>query len=670
MEGKVVLLEPLLLLRQILLFFCKLLWFVRCTMKDRVIYKAGDFVGGVMRQLVCLICLFTALLCWGGECQAVSWAGNMGPIMGPDADITSGYGWRIHPVTGEAKFHHGVDISDGIEGTPVYAACDGTIDYAGPSSGFGQHIELGAKDDHYGSLEIVYGHCIPIVGAGTSVTKGQQIGNAYTIGTSTGSHCHLELYINDVETDPGVLFTQYAGASGGVMGPGLSPAATKLTFDAAYKFGEPLKEFSENISKGCIEGLEKLKDAMVYLFIIIITIDLIYGVSMLMIDSEQGNNLFKWLLSKTLMYLILYYIISNWAGSVANFLRDFYVGAASSATGIGIEAAQNAVADPFDVLQKGAHLVAPIIQNLHATDGLILAGLNILAMIILLLLCAIICFQILMAYIEFYMVMLFSFVLFVTSGSKHVRQFAARGFNAVFMVCAKLMFMVFFALMVQNVMSGLQADNLVKQETITVASGGEKEVFDTLRSLGATDAQIAGIMGNIRQEDGTFNPAETNSSGHKGLFQLSPSRWKGLEEYCQSQTPPLNPYSNATQVIYVITIENYNGLGNLLNVIPSSDPVAAAEYFVNEIEVSGESPGEPGYDNRVKYAKDYAARIHGHVLDGATNGMTTSMTVSVMDFVMLCKIIVVLLAFMYIADRISNSLIKGFANGGFKFGND
>ena len=63
-------------------------------------------------------------------------------------------------------------------------------------------------------------------------------------------------------------------------------------------------------------------------------------------------------------------------------------------------------------------------------------------------------------------------------------------------------------------------------------------------------------------------------------------------------------------------------------------------------------------------------RIHDGILEGATNGMTTQMTVSVMDFALLCKIIVILLAFMFIADRISSSLIKGFANGGFKFGND
>lgn len=635
---------------------------------------------GVQLAIGLLVMSFV-LLFLGRYCAAQSWAGNMGPILGEGATVTSPYGWRYHPIQGVWKYHKGVDVSDAYGndyGKPVYAPCDGVISYSNAVQGYGWYITIKAEDDNYPSgLLVSFGHTLPIsrLGVGTKVKKGEQIGYEANVGNITGPHVHLEVHTGSgEELNPEWFFTQYAGGSGGSSMSGANMVITKLVFNAAYKFGEPLQELAENISNACVSGLDKLKDAMVYLFWIIVTIDLIYGVSMLIIDSEQGNNLFKWLLSKTLMYLILFYIISNWAGTVANFMRDFYIGAAATATGSSIEAAQNAVANPFDILQKGASIVAPIIQNMTNIVGVIMFGLMFLAMIVMFGLCAIICFQILMAYIEFYMVMLSSFVLFVTSGSKHVRQFAARGFNAMFMVCAKLMFMVFFSMMVQNVMTNLQTDNLIEQQTITVAAGGEKEVFDTLKSLGATDAQIAGIMGNIRQEDGPFNPAEKNSDGYTGLFQLSPGyRWPNFVEWCNEQSPPLNPYSNAIQVIYVITKEGYKLTGverNLLNEIPSSDPVAAAAYFVENIEVSGEKPGSEGYENRMNYARNYAERIHDGILEGATNGLTTQATIVVMDFLLLCKIIIILLAFMFIADRISSSLIKGFANGGFKFGND
>lgn len=629
------------------------------------------------RQLLgCFFFVMIVLLCMGRGCSAQTWAGNMAPVMGDGAIVTSHFGYREDPQTGEGKFHKGVDVSDGIEGTPVYAACDGIIGDAGffDPNGYGAWIEIYTEDDQYGTIMVGYAHCRPtpeVLNGNWSlrVTKGQYIGNAITIGKSTGSHAHIEVRQGNDQgnpLDPGIFFPSYAGGSGGAAMSGIEVAVTKLQFDVAYKFGEPLQEFSETISKACISGLDKLKDVMVYLFFILITIDLIYGVSMLMIDSEQGNSLFKWLLSKTLMYLILLYIISNWAGTVANFMRDFYVGAAATATGSSITDAQNAVANPFDLLQKGASIVAPIVQNIVNPAGIILSGVMFLAMVVLFGLCAIICFQILMAYIEFYMVMIFGFVLFVTSGSKHVRQFAARAFNAMFMVCAKLMFMVFFSMMVQNVMTNLQTDNLIKQHTITVAAGGEKEVFDTLKGMGASDGQIAGIMGNIKQEDGPFNPAEQNELGYTGLFQWDPvDRWPRFVEWCEKQSPPLNPYSNAVQVRYAVT-EEY---GNLLPEI-SSDPQQAAADWHRIFERSLEGPGDEGYDNRLKNALGYQMRIHDGILEGATNGMTTRMTVSVMDFALLCKIIVILLAFMFIADRISSSLIKGFANGGFKFGND
>lgn len=633
------------------------------------------------RLLGCFFFVMIVLLCMGRGCSAQSWAGNMAPVMGDGAIVTSSFGWRVHPISGEYKLHKGVDVSDGIEGTPVYAACDGVIGDAGyfDSGGYGAWIEIYTEDDQYGTLCVGYGHCYPskkvLNEAGKwslHVTKGEYIGNAITIGSSTGSHAHIEVRQGNAQgnpLDPGIFFPSYAGGSGGAAMSGIEVYVTKLQFDVAYKFGEPLQEFSETISKACISGLDKLKDVMVYLFFILITIDLIYGVSMLMIDSEQGNNLFKWLLSKTLMYLILLYIISNWAGTVANFMRDFYVGAAATATGSSITDAQNAVANPFDLLQKGASIVAPIIQNMANPLGIIFSGLMFLAMVVLFGLCAIICFQILMAYIEFYMVMIFGFVLFVTSGSKHVRQFAARAFNAMFMVCAKLMFMVFFSMMVQNVMTNLQTDNLIKQNIITVAAGGEKEVFDTLKSLGATDAQIAGIMGNIKQENGPFNPAEQNESGYTGLFQWDPTfRWPRFVEWCNGQSPSLNPYSNAIQVRYAVLEEK--GYAPMLGKISASDPEQAAADWNSMFEGSGEGPGDDGYEKRLSNARQYAMRIHDGILEGATNGMTTRMTVSVMDFALLCKIIVILLAFMFIADRISSSLIKGFANGGFKFGND
>ena len=168
------------------------------------------------RLLGCFFFVMIVLLCMGRGCSAQSWAGNMAPVMGDGAVVTSSFGYRVHPISGETKFHKGVDISDGIEGTPIYAACDGVIGDAGyfDPNGYGAWIEIYTEDDQYGTLMVGYAHCIPVDGIskGVYVTKGKQIGVAVTIGASTGSHAHIEVRQgNDQGTplDPGIFFPSY-----------------------------------------------------------------------------------------------------------------------------------------------------------------------------------------------------------------------------------------------------------------------------------------------------------------------------------------------------------------------------------------------------------------------------------------------------------------------------
>ena len=103
--------------------------------------------------------------------------------------VTSGFGWRTHPVTGEKKFHNGVDF--GLdEGTPVYASESGVVDSAGwNDGGYGNMIELkGSQFKH------VYAHLSSFeVKTGDSVMKGQKIGEVGSTGRSTGPHLHWEV---------------------------------------------------------------------------------------------------------------------------------------------------------------------------------------------------------------------------------------------------------------------------------------------------------------------------------------------------------------------------------------------------------------------------------------------------------------------------------------------
>jgi murein DD-endopeptidase MepM/ murein hydrolase activator NlpD len=112
--------------------------------------------------------------------------------------ITSGFGMRMHPILGYARFHRGVDIG-AAWGTPIMAATDGRVVTAGWGSGYGNMVQL----NHAGGLSTRYGHMSRVaVRAGQTVRQGQVIGYVGSTGMSTGPHLHYELYRNGQLTDP------------------------------------------------------------------------------------------------------------------------------------------------------------------------------------------------------------------------------------------------------------------------------------------------------------------------------------------------------------------------------------------------------------------------------------------------------------------------------------
>lgn len=110
------------------------------------------------------------------------------PITG--AVISSGFGWRVHPITGERRLHKGVDFA-APTGTPIFAAADGVVTDAGwTDGGYGNIVELRHGD---GSVTL-YAHTNRVyVSKGQVVNKGQAIAEVGTTGRSTGPHLHFEV---------------------------------------------------------------------------------------------------------------------------------------------------------------------------------------------------------------------------------------------------------------------------------------------------------------------------------------------------------------------------------------------------------------------------------------------------------------------------------------------
>jgi murein DD-endopeptidase MepM/ murein hydrolase activator NlpD len=122
------------------------------------------------------------------------------PLQGGGVNISSVFGWRIHPIFHTRKFHEGVDFASQT-GIPIYAAGDGVVEKAGWSGGYGNFVEL----KHVNGFETGYGHMSKIANAtvpGAAVRQGQIIGYVGSTGNSTGPHLHFEVRINGNFVDP------------------------------------------------------------------------------------------------------------------------------------------------------------------------------------------------------------------------------------------------------------------------------------------------------------------------------------------------------------------------------------------------------------------------------------------------------------------------------------
>jgi murein DD-endopeptidase MepM/ murein hydrolase activator NlpD len=112
--------------------------------------------------------------------------------------ITSGFGPRIHPVTGERRLHAGVDIGAPY-GSAIRSAAPGTVTFAGEVSGYGLTVIV----EHSAVHTTLYAHQSRIaVGAGQPVAAGATLGYVGATGTATGPHLHFEVRIQGAAQDP------------------------------------------------------------------------------------------------------------------------------------------------------------------------------------------------------------------------------------------------------------------------------------------------------------------------------------------------------------------------------------------------------------------------------------------------------------------------------------
>ncbi len=115
-----------------------------------------------------------------------------------DGWVTSAYGIRMSPLTGEKGYHRGIDIAAPV-GTPIYAPAGGVVTFSGKKEGFGNVVMI----SHGQGVVTVYAHNAQnLAKAGQVLSQGDQLGTVGNTGRSTGPHVHYEVWVNGRVVDP------------------------------------------------------------------------------------------------------------------------------------------------------------------------------------------------------------------------------------------------------------------------------------------------------------------------------------------------------------------------------------------------------------------------------------------------------------------------------------
>lgn len=147
--------------------------------------------------------------------------------------VSSGYGWRVHPISGEKNLHRGVDIAV-AQGTLIKAIHDGRVVSAGDAGSYGLCVVI---EDEKG-YQSRYAHCSSLsVTVGQEVKRGDVIAAVGSTGNSTGPHLHLEIMLDGEYLNPYYFVdTGYDGTTSGAI-PG-TPGGVEIP---AYP-GEPVTD--------------------------------------------------------------------------------------------------------------------------------------------------------------------------------------------------------------------------------------------------------------------------------------------------------------------------------------------------------------------------------------------------------------------------------------------
>ena len=290
---------------------------------------------------------------------------NSGWFGGP---VTSQYGYRVHPVTGEVgSFHEGIDLGIPAD-VKAPAAADGTVTFAGWAGGYGNSIVVEMAD----GTSFAYGHLNDIwVNVGDKVKKGDIIGLVGSTGTSTGDHMHIEHIVNGERVDPYDFYIQAGWTLDGAVPYEMGKrkgifrdkvidyqAYFNMTFEAAKIFA--------NILISITKAINIVQKYALTLLLSLIMLDIIIRYTYALVTKNK-QDFIQGFTTRLIHYSIITILILSWS-TIAEFIKNFAFEAADTAY-TGLYNNEYLIADPSVLFLQVGHLYEAYIKQ--STIGII-----------------------------------------------------------------------------------------------------------------------------------------------------------------------------------------------------------------------------------------------------------------------------------------------------------
>lgn len=623
--------------------------------------------------------------------------------------VNSPWGEKGH----RGHVHMGIDFT-ADEWEPIYAVAPGTVEWAGWYGGGGPTViiqhDTGWKSvymDMQSSME---------VSPGQPVKRGEVIGYVGGViydpdtgqNLSSGSHLHFEIrtepnYPSSPTLCPYAYFIYAHDAQGNWLSPNaVDPSyvtSSKSRFSATYDFTGPVKKVIDKITTACSQAIKLLEGIIRSVIVILMVIDLSLDMMMTTVDSgksgEPGPPVLKLFIVKCAFYGLLFAFIVNWSGFLANGLRDFFVTNGAVAANSTYDAASKLVSNPFDIVTRGAKLIAPLFEiiDYHAADSFSITQamtfwFNVASIIPALFFMFIIfgCYcllaiQVAISMLEFYLTIVFSFSSFMFSGWKYTRQFAQTGVSAIFAVTIKLFFYCFFATLLLSITQGITVGDLVQKDADIATWKATAHPNGDFKSPDEVEAAIL-IVETGGREDAYITPS---SDGYGfGAWQISYTNWANWYEKALGVPPAtdrLMPYpeDSPAWVSYGVRSLPYDGDWHNVygkngeeGVLIAPAPCAWTQQEQDAIgkwciETLWEETGGDVRKIAQAWNGDSTGAYYKKLCE-AQGSIKRKGPKLLLPPLILLSIICVLLVL--IGDRVSSDITRNFGKGGFKFLNN